>query len=119
MTSEDVETGFNAELLPPRSRSWIEIEGHVHCYKSKDDLQTIEKFVEPTVLTRFHDSTLADATRELNAIVDRCARSNTDPSRTLSFIVTPRGLMLVWAEYGAVGPHDDDATIDKALGIRD
>jgi hypothetical protein len=69
-------------------------------------------------LTAFHDSQMAKATKEINAILSRVEKSNRDPQRKLSWVQFKNRHFLVWATYGVVGPDDDEATIVKSLGLK-
>ncbi len=90
---------------------------HVTCAKGRGG-QTVMKLWEAEELTEFHDADLARATKEINAIVDRIEKNNKDPNRTASFIEFQGRHLMVWANYGAVTPYDDDDTIIKALRLR-
>ena len=88
------------------------------CYKSAWNSQTVTNLWQAKELTPFHDAALADATKRINAILQRIERGNKDKKRKLSFISFQSRLLLVWAGYGAVGPDDDERTIMKALKLR-
>jgi hypothetical protein len=93
--------------------------GEVYCYPSFNSNQFILPFAESTKRGKFHDDALADATREINTIMERIHGSNDDPSRTPSIIVVPGGqLMLVWAvaDHG-ISSYSDPADIAEALGL--
>ena len=107
--------------LPVRDKtySWIlSPEVGMNCFESPDADQTVTKLWEVEKLTTFHDAELAQATKEINAILTRVEASNKDPELTLSFIRFQNRHFLVWARYGAVGPHDDEATIRKTLRVK-
>lgn len=93
-------------------------EGNVDCFKSKEDRQTVTKLWEVSELADFHDQELAQATKQINAILRRVEKDNKDPKRKLSFIKFQNRHLLVWAEYGAVGPDDHPRTIRKALKLK-
>jgi hypothetical protein len=97
--------------------NWIKKNEHVTCAKGPGG-QTVVSLWEAEELTEFHDTELARATKEINAIVDRIQRSNKDPQRTLSLIEFQGRHLMVWANYGAVTPYDDDETIIKALKLK-
>jgi hypothetical protein len=70
----------------------------------------------------FHDRTLIDATRKIQAILDGIEpREGFMPS----FLSTRMGIFLAWVEEGAGDPNkgvtamDDDATVAAALGLID
>jgi len=90
----------------------------IDCFKSRFDEQTVCSLWEAKELTSFHDAGLAQATKKINAIVSRIEKGNKNKKRKLSFVKFQNGLFLVWAEYGAVGPDDDDKAIMKALKLR-
>jgi hypothetical protein len=99
--------------------TWIWSPGFgMNCFRSPDADQTVTKLWEVEHLTTFHDAELAQATKEINAILTKLEASNKDPDRTLSFIRFQNRHFLVWARYGAIGPHDDEAMITKALGLK-
>jgi hypothetical protein len=78
----------------------------------------LELLIYCAELTSFHDAALAQATKEINAILSKIEKGNRDPERQLSFIEFENRHLLVWAHYGLNGPHDDDDTIIKVLGIK-
>src|SRR5262245_43968908 len=88
------------------------------CFKSLEDSQTVCKLWTVTALSDFHDAELAEATDKINAILNRLEKGNNDKERKLSFIKHRNRLLLVWAEYGRVGPDDDFKVIKKALKLR-
>ncbi len=98
--------------------AWIMSGNYVYCYKSTAGGQDVGKLWEVAELSEFHDAELAQATREINAILARLERGNRDPERKLSLIEYKNRHPLVWARYGVVGPHDDDRTIVKALKLK-
>jgi hypothetical protein len=63
----------------------IDKKGHCKCAKGTGR-QTVLPLCEASELTEFHDAQLAQATREINGIVDDIQRNNRDPEHTLSFI---------------------------------
>ena len=104
-------------------RSWTRTTGHdgiarMVCTKSNAGLQTVCKFQVAEELTAFHDEGLARATETINSILEDVKKSNKDRNRELSVLNVPQGLFLAWTTYNAVGPNDDDATIESALGVR-
>ncbi|SRR6266540_6359298 len=104
----------------PSSRAWVFIldEHHIYCYKSSADTQHVCSFVEAKTLTPFHDASLERCTKKLNAIIATLQKGQTDRDRSLALLSTPRGMFLAWTKYGVVGPDDDEAEVEKALGIR-
>ena len=89
----------------------------IDCLKG-DDWQTVCKLWTATAVSDFHDAELAEATKKINAIVNRLEKGNRNKKRKLSFIKHQNRLLLVWAGYGAVGPDDDFKVIKKALKLR-
>jgi hypothetical protein len=73
---------------------------------------------KPIELAEFHDAALAHATRKLNGIISGLINGNRDRSRKLSFVHHKNRLLLVWASYGRIGPHDDFKTIRKTLKLK-
>ena len=70
--------------------------------------------------TDFHDAELQNATQEINAILDKIARQDTDPSRHLAFITFQSRLMLVRAHHDQIlTTEDDDRMVAKALKIKE
>jgi len=110
-----------AQMLGARgsSRTWVldPRANKVICYKSTTADQIVTKLVGVERLSPIHDENLAKATKEINSILTKVEKTNDDPVRELSFLNTHRGLLLVWAETGAIGSFDDDHEIDKALGL--
>jgi hypothetical protein len=99
--------------------TWIlSPEYGILCYPHHLAQQTLTDLWEAQELTAFHDAEMAQATKQINAILSSVERRNKDPERKLSFIEFQNRHFLVWAGYGAVGPDDDDATIVKALGLK-
>ena len=90
----------------------------IDCYKSSWDSQTVCKLWTATALSDFHDGELAGASDKINAILNRLEKGNKDKHRKLSFIKHQNRLLLVWAEYGRVGPDDDFNVIKKAFKLR-
>lgn|SRR5262249_17180892 len=90
---------------------------HVTCAKGRGG-QSVVGLWEAEELTDFHDADLARATKEINAIFDKIEKNNKNPERTLSLIEFQGRHLMVWANYGAVTPYDDDDTIIKALKLK-
>jgi len=102
----------------PPKYSWIESADGVVCYRNPSGFQTLTGLWEVGALTAFHDSEMAKATKEINAILSRVEQSNRDPKRNLSWVQFQNRNFLVWATYGVVGAYDDEATIVKSLGLK-
>ena len=103
---------------PPKFTWAISSDGTtVKCSRSPADNQFIVYFAEAKRLSSFHDAELAQVTKELNAILERVGKNNKNAKRKLAFLNTPKGLFLAWSEYGDITPYDDDAKIEKALGL--
>ena len=73
-------------------------------------------------VSAFHDQTLADATQQIKQVL---ASIPDDPQgRKVSFLRTPRGLMLAWVNHGADVPTDavpasaDEETLAQALKLK-
>jgi hypothetical protein len=99
------------------SYNWIKKGNRVTCAKGAGG-QTVVGLWEATELTEFHDAELAQATRKINAIVEKIEAANKDPERKLSLIEFQGRHLMVWANYGAVTPYDDDETIIRALKLK-
>ena len=82
------------------------------------DGQTLCPLWEADTLSSFHDKALAKATKEINAILERVARSKRRDDVELGFIEFQNRLLLVWSTYDAVSAYDDDEVIIKALGLK-
>jgi hypothetical protein len=102
---------------PVQKYSWTRKGDKVHCFKGSGG-QTVCCLWEADELTSFHDAELAQATRQINAILSRLEKDNTNRERTLSFVEFQNRHFLVWASYGVVGPSDDDETIIKSLRLK-
>ena len=102
----------------PKTYNWTSKNGKVICYASKTSKCTVSGLWEAAELTGFHDAELAQATKEINAILSEIEKGNKEPERELSFIQFQNRHFLVWAGYGVVGPDDDDKTIQKTLRLR-
>ena len=90
----------------------------IDCFKDPFNYQTVCRLWEAKEPTSFHDAELSQATKKINAIVSRIEKGNKNKKRKLSFIKFQNRLFLTWAQYGVVGPDDDDRTIMKALKLR-
>ena len=71
----------------------------------------------------FHDANLIEATRKIREILEGIPA---DPrGRTLSLVHTNFGSLLAWVDHNAIAPAEgvrpdaDDATIAKALRLKD
>ena len=74
-------------------------------------------------LSDFHDQTLADATQQIKQILAGIPCD--DPQgRKVSFLRTPRGMMLAWVNHGAQTSPDavpadaDEETLARALKLK-
>jgi hypothetical protein len=90
----------------------------IDCFPARSLSQTVCNLWEANELTGFHDAELAQGTKKINAIVSRIEKGNKNKKRKLSFLHFRNRLFLIWAEYGVVGPDNDDKTIMKALKLR-
>lgn len=88
------------------------------CFEDLTSFQTVTKLWEVTELTTFHDAELAQATKDINAILSGLEKSNKDSTRKLSFIRFRNQHFLVWARYGAVGQLDKEETVIKELKLK-
>ena len=102
----------------PETYSWAFKDGKVNCYASPTSKCTVSGLWEADELTGFHNAELAQATKEINAILSQIKRGNGDPKRELSFILFKNRHFLVWTRPGVVGPHDDDKKITKMLRLK-
>jgi hypothetical protein len=97
--------------------SWYHDGRRVVCYKSSKSTQFVA-WLCPATISSFHDSELAECTKQINAIFAKVVKNNKDPKRKLALLDTPKGLLLAWSEYGVIGPDDDENEIEKALGLK-
>ena len=51
----------------------------------------------PRETSDYHDETLRSATREINSILTRVVKENSDPDKHLHFVGVSNGLLLAWA----------------------
>ncbi|HEY2457809.1 MAG TPA: hypothetical protein VGI13_10940 [Candidatus Acidoferrum sp.] len=98
--------------------SWILSTDGVVCYKNPTAFQTLTNLWEAGELSTWHDADLAKATKKINTILGDLEKKNKDSKRKLSFVQFQNRHFLVWANYGFVGPDDDDATIEKTLRLK-
>lgn len=106
---------------PTPTYSWIMSGNYVYCYRSPWGGQDVAKLweVEAAAQTAdFHDEQLANATKEINAILSKVEKSNSDRTRKLSFIQHGSRYLLVWAKYADASAYDDRETIAKALRLK-
>ena len=101
-----------------KTYSWYLGPHGLICYSYPQSYQTITKLWGTTEFTDFHDAQLAQATKEINGILDQLEKNNKDKERKLSFIRFRNQHFLVWARYGAVGQHDDEKTIVEELKLK-
>ncbi|CAL9635236.1 hypothetical protein SUDANB120_06183 (plasmid) [Streptomyces sp. enrichment culture] len=99
---------------------WVAEGDHLVCFPSPFAYQTLGHLVVPEKLTAIHDSTLSRATSEINEILDRVSRENSNEKVEPSFIIIPGGkLMLVWAQVKhPVSPDSGREAIAEVLGLR-
>lgn len=73
--------------------------------------------------SEFHDQTLADATAEINLILDR-VRVKAKPGHKLSMLSTEEGMFIAWTDHSkepgpnAVRRKDGHDKVKKALKIK-
>ncbi len=90
--------------------------GQKYCVTGDDDGCIDTTFVVPESLHPFYDPGLAEATVELQKILDKVRQKNNDPRRGLVFINTSKGLLLAWV-LPLVTRRDGDDALLSALGI--
>jgi hypothetical protein len=108
------------EVARGKKRSYIlGTSGTVYCYPSQRGGCVIDKFWESldAATGSFHDADMAEATLQVNAVLDRLKEAR-DPGRGLSFISVENALLLVLTEPG-IGPDDEPPVIREALGLKD
>ena len=94
------------------SRDWnLHPNGIIFCFPS-DNFKCLEanKLISVPQPQPFHDADLIQATREINTILKRVAKANSDTSRKLSFIVVGNQIMLAWTRAALVSSED---AVDK------
>ncbi len=87
------------------------------CYASQIPGCLSTKIIVPDKLAPFYNAELAQATNELQTVLDGVRLNNTDPNRELSFINTPKGLLLAWVTP-LITRQDGDDEFLRALGIQ-
>jgi hypothetical protein len=102
----------------PKKYTWVMGPKGVDCYESDAGGQTVYRLWQATKLSSFHDAELAQATKEINSILERVAKRNRDASRFLSLIEFENRHLLVWARYGVIGPDADRDKVVRALHLR-
>jgi hypothetical protein len=102
----------------PKTYDWASKDGKINCFSSQSSTCTVSGLWQANELTSFHDAELAQATKEINAILSKIEKGNKDPQRELSFIQFKKRHFLVWTRSGIIGPDDDDKTILKTLGLK-
>jgi hypothetical protein len=101
---------------PTIGRNYIEIEGGVFCFPSFDHHCFGAKFAVAQKLSPFHDAELQQCTKEINALLAGVKKKK--PGRELCTLLTPKGLFLAWTSHDAVSAYDDEAKLNKALGLK-
>jgi len=99
-----------------KKRTWLEFDGKIHCYRSLDDLCRVAS-LRSAKKSDFHDETMIQATKEINAIFKRLQKQNSDATREAALIDTGEGLLLAWVHCnGAAGARSGD--VAKTLGLK-
>jgi hypothetical protein len=124
MNPQDKDTGTTGDTS--RNWGWITILGRLYvvCYPSPSaqchviglNADGSYGLVAPKETSTFHDETLAEATKEINSILTRIVRENSEPNRGLHFIQVPNGLLLAWGVEVA-DKQDEDSAVEQILGI--
>jgi hypothetical protein len=97
---------------------FVKIKETFHCFRAATSGQLVGELHQPIRSPGpFHDAELMEATEQINAILKGVSGNNRDERRKLSFIVFKDQLLLVWAEYGALSPYDEEATVARELGL--
>ena len=100
-----------------KKRTYVQKDDKVYCFQEDDEKCKVINVHEAKTLTTFHDADLAQATKEIHAILEEVGRANRDLDRELAFLRTPDGLFLAWTVH-AIGPEDEEEEIKKALGLQ-
>ena len=94
-------------------------EGKVLCYEGTPNNCNVVFLAEPEMSMGFHGDGLAEATKEINAILQRVADSEEAEGRELRLLSTPSGLMLAWANCGeVVTASSEPDKLSRALGLK-
>jgi hypothetical protein len=116
MSDEDIRLKLAAG---PKRSYIITSSGQCICKRDPQGGQTYSPFWETEEETIFHDEVLKKATQEINEILDKVSKENTDNKRVLSIIQYQNTHLLVWATLeDIVTPDDDEATVTKALKLK-
>jgi hypothetical protein len=101
-------------------RSWVMLDHKVWCYASPRGDCIVSKFWESLEADAesFHDTDLAGATLQVNAILDGLRQAK-EPPGAPSFILVENALLLVWTQPAALGPDDEPEVIRHHLGLSD
>ena len=94
--------------------------GRIYCWAPQDKPDCwVYSLISPKTPTIFHDADLKLATSKINKILQNIETKNKKNGKRLSFIATPKGLMLAWMEEGvpSIKSTDEPSVINKALGI--
>lgn len=91
--------------------------GKVHCFKSETSNCFVSGLYTADQLTAFHDAQLAEVTKEINGLLERAARTRSDPTTELSLIAVGNGLMLAWTEPTETSPASPADEVVRALQI--
>jgi len=116
----DVTGGRRRRPRPPKPKKRAYIiggTGNVYCYPNDRGGCVLSRLWESAEVKAgsFHDSDMADATLQVNAVLDFVGEGQ-GQSTSPSFIVIGGALGLVWTEPG-LGPDDDPQDIRQALGL--
>lgn len=109
---------MQAETTDAKKYSWSSKDGRIYCCTSETSNCTVSKLWEVAQLTSFHDAKLQEATKEINAILDRVRKGRAEEKRELCLIQIQDRHFLVWSEEGLVGPHDEHETVRKTLRLK-
>jgi hypothetical protein len=96
------------------TREWGIVKNTVVCFPSAADdcvIVGVGGLLEAREVSAFHDETLAAATKEINSILARVAKGNSDSNRHLHLLRVPSGLFLAW------GSCIEEHKTEKMLGI--
>ncbi|MFD3327718.1 hypothetical protein [Streptomyces sp. NPDC058701] len=99
---------------------WVAEDDHLVCFESTSGSQHDTPLQTADKMTRHHDASLAQATSEINEILDRVRRDNSNEDVEPCLITLPEGkMMLVWAKVKkSVSLSSSPEDIARILGVK-
>lgn len=103
---------------PEKKYSWSFKDGKMNCCESTTSTCNVAKLWAVTGLSALHDSELQQATKEINAILERAGKTNRDKKRELHFVQVEDRHLLAWVHSDLTGALARPQTIDKILKLK-